>query len=136
MWVVPFIVEGCTPPEVIHRDLHGLRQTCTVLQKEGAPVFSTIVSKSRRIFSAQRKDDRPDRAMVFRDLCHHILERHILRVTEQAMVTALFYTGTGSYVLEVAIASFHGMDIGIQCHGDQFRGVAKGGRGAVITVLE
>ena len=33
--------------------------------------------------------------MVFRDLCHHILERHILRVTEQAMVTALFYTGTG-----------------------------------------
>lgn len=92
MWVVPFIVEGCTPPEVIHRDLHGLRQTCTVLQEEGAPVFSTIVSKSRRIFSAQRKDDRPDRAMVFRDLCHHILERHILRVTEQAMVTALFYS--------------------------------------------
>ena len=74
--------------------------------------------------------------MVFRDLCHHILERHILRVTEQAMVTALFYTGTGRYVLEVAIASFHGMDIGIQRHGDQFRGVAKGGRGAVVTVLE
>ena len=73
---------------------------------------------------------------MFRDLCHHILERHILRVTEQAMVTALFYTGTGSYVLEVAIASFHGVDIGIQCHSDQFRGVAKGGRGAVITVLE
>ena len=57
--VMPFVMEGGVPVEVLERYLHRLRQRRCVLHEERAPRISVVVFQTGSIFPTQRVDDGP-----------------------------------------------------------------------------
>ena len=117
--MVPLVMEGGTPAKLVYRDLHGLCQPCLVLHQERAPLLRIVIAKGSGVLPAQGVDDRPDRSLVLLYLPHSVRQRLNLPVTEQAVVTSPFHSGTSGDVLEIDAALLHGVDIGIQRHGEE-----------------
>ena len=119
MWMVSFIVKSSVPPEVLRRDVHGCRDVVAMSAEQGPPRLCVVVTETLRVLPVQGDDVRPDVSGVVFQLRHGITKIHMIRVTEQAVVTQAFSAGAGGNVLHVAIRLLHLLPVLLQRQGDE-----------------
>ena len=136
MWMVTLVVERCIPPEVLRRNVHGCRDVVAVRTEQSPPRLRVVVTKTLRVLPMQGDDVRPDISGIVFQFRHGGIQIHMIRVTEQAVVTQTLRTRTCRDVLHVAIRLLHLLPVFLQRQRDERRGVGFRGLLHIVLILQ
>ena len=103
MGVLPLIVVGGIPAEVIRMDIHSGGNVVAVGSEQVHPRLGVIVSKPGGILPFQGEDVCPHVAGILIQLQHGLLQVHAVLVSKEAVVTQPLRSWTGGNVLHVAV---------------------------------
>ena len=137
MGVVGLIVEGGVPPELIPGNLHGLGHLHGAAGEQAFPPLRVIVSQTGGVLPPQGKDRQPHAAGMVGDLLRHLGEcQGLIRSGEQGVGPPALGAGPAGDVADVVLFFRRCVVVVLQRPADELRGVAPGGRGGVVLVLE
>ena len=114
-----FVMERRVPPEVLRRNVHGCRNVIAVSTNQCPPCLGVVVAETLCVFSMQGDDVRPYVAGVVLQFGHGGVQVHMIRVTEQSMVTQTLGTGAGGDIFHVSIRLLHLLPVLLQRKRDQ-----------------
>lgn len=117
--MMPLIMERRVSPEILRRDVRSCRNVIAVSTEQGLPCLRIVVAKTFRVFPVQRKDMGPDVAGVVLQFRHGSAETHIVRITEQTVISQALRTGPRCDVLQVTIRLLHLLPVFLQGQGDE-----------------
>ena len=101
--MLPLIVKGGVPAEVVRLDVHGGGDVIAVGAEQVPPCFGVVVAKARGVLPLQGENMRPHIPVVLIQLLHGLLQVHSLLITKEPVVTEPFRPRPGGNVLHVAV---------------------------------
>ena len=137
MGMVGLVVEGGVPPELLPWDLHGLGHLHGVSGEQAFPPFCVIVAQPGGVLPPQGNNREPHIAGVVGDLLRHLGEcQGLVRAGEQSVGPRALGTGAACDVLDIVFFLSGPVIVILQSPADELRGVAPGGCGGVVLILE
>ena len=131
------IVEGGVPAELIPGNLHGLGHLHGAAGEQAFPPLRVIVSQTGGVLPPQGKDRQPHAAGMVGDLLRHLGEcQGLVRAGEQSVGPRALGMGAAGDVLDVVFFLSGPVIVILQSPADELRGVAPGGCGGVVLILE
>ena len=119
MRVIPLVVKGGVPPEVLGRDFHSCRNLISMGTQQGAPRLGIVVAQACCVLPTQRDDVGPYVSGVVFQFVHGLVQVYAIFIPEQPVVPQTLSTRTSGDVFGVALG---GADLGpvlFQGQGDE-----------------
>ena len=105
--MIALVMEGSVPSEILRLDVHSGGDIVAVSTQQCLPCRCVVVAQPCGILPLQGNDVRPHVAGVVFQFVHGRVQRHMIRVTKQAVTAQPLGSGTGSDVLGVALDGLH-----------------------------
>ena len=93
MGMITLIMEGSVPAEVLRLDVHSGSDVVPMSAQKCAPRRCVVVAQPCGILPLQRDDVRPHVAGVVFQFVYGRVQRHMIRIAEQAVTAALLWDG-------------------------------------------
>ena len=103
MGVIPLVVVGGVPAEMIRRDIHGGGDVVAICPEQIHPRLGIVVAKAGGILPLQGDDVGPHVAGVVIQFIHGLLQIHTVLVPKEPVVTKPLRARPGGDVLHVAV---------------------------------
>ena len=82
MGVIPLVVVGGVPAEMIRRDIHGGGDVVAICPEQVPPRLGIVIAKTGRVLPFQGDDVRPHVAGVLIQLPHGLFQIHSIFITK------------------------------------------------------
>ena len=102
MGVIPLVVVGGVPAEMIRRDIHGGGDVVAICPEQIHPRLGIVIAKTGRVLPFQGDDVRPHVAGILIQLQHGFPQIHSIFITKESVVTQPFRARPSGDVLHVA----------------------------------
>ena len=133
--MLPLVVVGGVPAEVVRRDVHRGGDVVAVCPEQIHPRPGIVVAKTGGILPLQGDDVGPHVAGVLIQLPHCFLQIHAVLVPKEAVISQSLRPGPGGDVLHVAVRLRYRRPVFLQRLGDERRCVCLSGLGFVVRIL-
>jgi len=133
--VVPLVMEGGVPLQILLRDLHRLRDGSGFGTAESAPALGVVVAEALRVRTAEGKYERPHISRVLRNSLRHLRQiDRLVRLGEETVVADLLHAGALRDVLQVNVRLADVQQV-LRSAGDELGGICHGGCFGVVLIL-